>query len=79
MRYLNFIILTVIFGMSGCGYNKNTSESIKTSSVGAVKAEFRINVNFADKGYTCVVFDPWPDARKAFADKIPNDLNDQVL
>ena len=50
MRYLNFIILTVIFGMSSCGYNKNTSKSIKTSSVGAVKAEFRINVNFADKG-----------------------------
>ena len=38
-----------------------------------------LTFNFADKGYTCVVFDPWPDARKAFADKIPNDLNDQVL
>ena len=50
MRYLNFIILAFIFGMAGCNYNNNASETIKTSSARAVKAEFRINVNVTDKG-----------------------------
>ena len=50
MRYLNFIILAFIFGMAGCNYNNNASETIKISSVRAVKAEFRINVNVTDKG-----------------------------
>jgi 6-phosphogluconate dehydrogenase len=38
-----------------------------------------LTFNFADKGYTCIVFDPWPEARKAFANKIPNDLDGRVF
>ena len=38
-----------------------------------------LTFNFVDNGYTSVVFDPWPDARKAFADKFSDDLDARVI
>ncbi|NQV99167.1 MAG: NADP-dependent phosphogluconate dehydrogenase, partial [Rhodospirillales bacterium] len=37
-----------------------------------------LTFNFADNGYTSVVFDPWPEARAAFADKFAAELDQRV-
>ncbi len=35
--------------------------------------------NFADNDYTSVVFDPWPEARQAFAEKFAGELDGRVV
>jgi 6-phosphogluconate dehydrogenase len=38
-----------------------------------------LTFNFADNGYTTVVFDPWTDARTTFADKFIDEIDDRVV
>lgn len=37
-----------------------------------------LTFNFADNGYTAVVFDPWPESRKTFADKFVAEIDHRV-
>ena len=38
-----------------------------------------LTFNFADNGYTTVVFDPWMVARTTFADKFIDEIDDRVV
>lgn len=37
-----------------------------------------LTFNFAENGYTSVVFDPWTESRTAFADKFANEIDNRV-